>query len=104
MKKNEASRREFLKKSGVLTAASVGLAGGLGISRSAHAQGSDLIKVALVGCGGRGRGAVPDRLDVGDNMKLVAIADAFEFRVKESINAFNAMSGNEKYKELNSRQ
>jgi len=82
MKKNQASRRDFLKTSGVVTAAGVGLASGLGIARSAHAQGSDLIKVALVGCGGRGTGAAKQRLNVGDNVKLVAMADAFEGRAK----------------------
>lgn len=98
MKKNQASRRDFLKTSSVVTAAGVGLASGLGIARSAHAQGSDLIKVALVGCGGRGRGAVPDRLDVGDNVKLVAIADAFERQAKGAADLFNGMNENEKYK------
>ena len=98
MKQNPESRREFLKTSGVLTAAGVGLASGLGIARYAHAQGSDLIKVALVGCGGRGRGAAQDRLDVGDNMKLVAIADAFEGSAKGAAGAFTAMTENENYK------
>ena len=94
MKQNESSRRDFLKTSGVLTAAGVGLTSGLGISRSAHAQGTDLIKIALVGCGGRGRGAVEDRLDVGDNVKLVAVADAFEGSAKGAAGAFSA---NEKF-------
>ena len=98
MKQNESSRRDFLKTSGVLTAAGVGLASGLGIARSAHAQGTDLIKVALIGCGGRGRGAVNDRLDVGDNVKLVAIADAFESNAKGAAGAFAAMTENENYK------
>jgi len=97
MKKNEASRREFLKTSGVVTAAGVGLASGLGISRSAHAQGSDVIKVALVGCGGRGRGAVQDRLDVGDNVKVVAVHDAFEGNAKGAASAFTNMNQDEKY-------
>ncbi len=44
------SRRDFLKGS---TAAAIGL-GALG---NAHAAGSDTIKVGLIGCGGRGRGA-----------------------------------------------
>ena len=98
MQKNEASRRDFLKTSGVVTAAGVGLASGLGISRFAHAQGSDVIKVALVGCGGRGRGAVQDRLDVGDNVKLVAVHDAFEAQAKGAADAFANMNNDEKYK------
>lgn len=34
------------------------LAGTLSVSRSAHAAGDDVIKVALIGCGRRGRGAI----------------------------------------------
>ena len=77
----KTNRRAFLKTSGLL-AAGASMAGTLGISRSAHAAGSDLIKVAMVGCGGRGGSAIMDRLQVEDNMKVVAIADAFEWRVK----------------------
>ena len=98
MNQSQSSRREFMKTSGVLTAAGVGLASGLGIARSAHAQGTDLIKVALVGCGGRGMGAANDRLDVEDNMKLVAIADAFEGSAKNAARGLSAMNENEKYK------
>jgi hypothetical protein len=72
-----SSRRQFLKTSTALTAGAA-LAGGLTITQSAYAQGSDEIKVALVGSGGRGSGAVRNRLQVGDNVKVVAIADAFE--------------------------
>ncbi|MDR1493839.1 MAG: Gfo/Idh/MocA family oxidoreductase [Planctomycetaceae bacterium] len=92
----QATRRDFLKTSGVV-AAGLGAVGGLGIARSAHAQGSDLIKIALVGCGGRGRGAVQDRLDVGDNVKLVAVADVFEGQAKNAANAFKGLNENEKY-------
>jgi len=70
------SRRQFLKTSSVLTAGAA-LAGGLTISQSAHAQGSDQIKLALIGGGGRGTGAIRDRVQVGDNCKVVALADAF---------------------------
>ena len=57
------SRRDFLKSS-TLAAAGVTLAGGLSIARTAHAAGSDQIKVALIGCGGRGTGAAHDCLSV----------------------------------------
>ena len=56
------SRRDFLKSSTV-AAAGVALAGGLSIARSAHAAGSDEIKVALIGCGGRGNGAAANCLE-----------------------------------------
>ena len=73
----KSSRRQFLKTSSVLAAGAT-LAGGLTLSQSAHAQGSDQMKVALIGIGSRGSGAIRDRAQVGDNYKIVAIADAFE--------------------------
>ena len=78
-KKSSPSRREFLKTTGVIATGAT-LASGLTIGRSAHAAGSDLIQLALVGCGGRGGGAIFERLQVGDNVKVVAIADAFQYR------------------------
>ena len=55
------SRRDFLKLS---TATIVGgaLAGSLSIARSAHAAGDDTLKIALIGCGGRGTGAANQAL------------------------------------------
>ena len=72
-----SSRRRFLETSTAFTAGTA-LIGGLSIAQTAHAAGSDEIKVALIGCGGRGSGAIRDRAQVGDNYKVVAIADAFE--------------------------
>ena len=73
----KSSRRQFLKTSGAL-AAGTALASGLTLSQSVHAQGSDQIKIALIGFGGRGSGAIRDRAQVGDNYKIVAIADVSE--------------------------
>lgn len=70
-----ASRRGFLKRSSLLAGAAV--AGSTMLGRSVHAAGSDWIRVALIGCGGRGVGAARNCLDVEDNIKLVAVADAF---------------------------
>ena len=53
-----------------------------------HAAGSDTIRVALVGCGGRGTGAAVNALSVkGGPVKLVAMADVFEARVNRSYRA-----------------
>ena len=73
----QSSRREFLKTSTVLAAGAT-LASGLTIAQSAHAQGSDQMKVALIGCGNRGNGAIRNRAQVGDDHKVVAVADVFE--------------------------
>ena len=78
---NETSRRSFLKNS---TAAVVGgsLAASLGASRMAHAASDDTIKVALIGCGGRGSGAAINAMRADENVKLTVLADVFEDRVQ----------------------
>ncbi|MBN2577414.1 MAG: Gfo/Idh/MocA family oxidoreductase [Pirellulales bacterium] len=79
-----STRREFLKTSSAL-AAGAALAGGLNFARTAHAAGSDLLKVALIGCGSRGKGAAHDILDSCPGVKIVALADAFEDRAKDAL-------------------
>jgi len=76
-----ASRRDFLKTSAAV--AGTALAGGLSVARGAQAAGSDLVKIALVGCGGRGTGAAVEALKnkAHPNVKLIAVADAFRDRV-----------------------
>ena len=71
------SRRTFLKTSTVLSAGAA-FAGGLTLAQTANVAGSDEIKLALVGCGSRGSQAIRDRVQVGDNVKVVAVADAFQ--------------------------
>ncbi len=78
MKKQNNSginRRDFVKTSG-LVAGSMMLAPTL-VSAKAHIDGADTIKVGLIGCGGRGTGAIVQALSSGQNVKLVAMADAF---------------------------
>ena len=71
------SRREFLKGT-TAAAAGIALAGGLDIARTAYAAGSDELKIALIGCGHRGTGAVIDCLTACENVRLVALGDAFK--------------------------
>jgi predicted dehydrogenase len=66
-------------------AAAAGLAGGLSIARSAHAAGSDVLRIGLIGCGGRGSGAAVNALNADKNAKLVAMADIFEDRAKSAL-------------------
>ena len=68
------TRRTFLKNS---TVAATSAAVASQIARSAHAAGSDQIRIALVGCGGRGNGAMENIMKTKGNVKLVAVADAF---------------------------
>lgn len=83
-----SSRRTFIKQSGVALAGAA--ATNLLVSRSAHAAGNDTLKLGLIGCGGRGTGAVGNAFAAESNMNLVAIADAFEDRAKKSIEQLNA--------------
>ncbi|MDO4559297.1 MAG: Gfo/Idh/MocA family oxidoreductase, partial [Planctomycetia bacterium] len=85
-------RREFMKTSAVASATVAGLS----LARSVHAAGSDVLRVGLVGCGGRGCGSVGDTI-AGANavygngkspVKIVALADAFEEKVKNARNSF----------------
>lgn len=76
-----ASRRDFLKGA----AATGGAAAALSIARAAHAAGDDTIKIALVGCGGRGTGACAQALQTKGPIKLVAMADVFADRIDASL-------------------
>ncbi len=74
--KNAESRRRFMKTSSAWIAGGT-LAGGLSLSRAAHAGGDDTLRIALIGCGGRGAGAAAQALQTKGGVKLVAMADAF---------------------------
>jgi predicted dehydrogenase len=77
------SRRELLKTTGRVAAATALTSATIG-PRAFAAQDST-IRVALVGCGGRGTGAASDALSVKNGpIKLVAMADVFEDRLKAS--------------------
>jgi len=68
-------------------AAAGGLATALALTRSVHAAGSDVIKIALVGCGGRGTGAAINALSTKAPVRLVAMHDAFRDRLDSSLKA-----------------
>ena len=76
---NSTSRRDFVKNSTLLAG---GLLAAPLFSNANFFSGSDdVIKVALVGCGGRGTGAALQALLSKQNVKLVAMADAFRDRL-----------------------
>ncbi|MHA4811376.1 Gfo/Idh/MocA family protein [Flavitalea flava] len=78
----DQSRRDFVKKSSLL-AGSVLAAPFL--SRANYFSGADpVIKIALIGCGGRGTGAAVQALSTKQNVQLVAMADAFKDRLDDS--------------------
>jgi len=88
MTTQEPNRRQFIKSSAAITGSTLGSAAFLTLPSPAHAyhaQGSDLIRVGLIGCGGRGTGAARQALQADKNVKLVAMGDMFEDRLNNSL-------------------
>lgn len=77
------NRRTFLKGSGAV--AGTALLSALDPARFAHAAGSDIIKLGLIGCGGRGTGAVSDAMTADSATKFWAAADVFADKVGASV-------------------
>ncbi len=69
-----------------MTAGAGILMGSLPIGSTAHAAGSDTLKVAVIGCGGRGTGAANQALVADEGVKIVAMADAFRDRIDNCYN------------------
>jgi myo-inositol 2-dehydrogenase / D-chiro-inositol 1-dehydrogenase len=76
------NRRTFVKTTG-LAAGSL-LVNPAILSAKAHIDGSDTIRVGLVGCGGRGTGAAVQAILARENTRLVAMGDAFRDQVDKS--------------------
>lgn len=104
MENKNTSRREFVKTSVVLTGGIVGMPL---LSKANFFSGADdTIKVALIGCGGRGTGAAMQACLTKQNVKLVAMADAFRDRIdncyktlmKDDLSDWSGVSGNIKNK------
>jgi len=88
---SSSSRREFMKSTGAVVAAGA-MVGELSIARSANVAGSDVLKIGLVGCGGRGNGAALQALKADKNVKLVAMGDAFEDEIEKSYKTLSTQS------------
>lgn len=82
------TRRQFLKTSASATA--VTALASLDLSRFAHAAGSDIIKVGMIGCGGRNSGAIVQALTADKGARLVAMNDIFMDRIQDKLNHIRA--------------
>jgi len=96
------SRRDFMKQSSLL-------AGGLlampVLSHANFFSGSKgVIKIALIGCGGRGTGAATQALSTKENVQLVAMADAFGDKIGESYNNIKDALGDKAASRLNVKE
>jgi predicted dehydrogenase len=106
-KHNQTSRRQFLKTSAAAATATLLATGGV------HAAGSDTIKVGLIGCGGRGKGAAHDVLHAAKGVEIIAIGDYFETAgdrpgqadrgVKPARDFLLSLNNNERVKELGNK-
>ncbi len=79
----ETSRREFLKTSAVLGGAL--MAPAILTSKGNAAENTKTIRIALVGCGGRGTGAANQALSADKNVVITVMADAFQDRLDSSL-------------------
>ena len=85
---SQTSRRDFMRQGTILAG---GLMAAPLVSNANFFSGADdTIKIALIGCGGRGTGAAMQALLTKQNVKLVAMADAFRDRIDNCYKALNS--------------
>src|SRR4051812_10629529 len=87
---SELSRRNLLKTTATLSAAAMFAKLG---NNFAHAAGADVIKVGLIGCGGRGTGAAAIPPPPAPAVRIVALGDMFPDRLtacRDSLKKENA--------------
>ncbi|MEC3905666.1 Gfo/Idh/MocA family oxidoreductase [Tamlana sp. 2201CG12-4] len=102
MKKKTISRRNFVKESslitgGVLIAPSMMMA-------SPISKKENVLKLAVIGCGGRGTGATAQALKADHNVKLVAMSDAFKDRLDKAYTSLSKIFDSSKIDVPASRQ
>lgn len=85
------NRRDFLKTSAVLTGAAA--LAPLALPGGVHAAGSDVIRIGLIGCGGRGTEAAANAMNAGPDVRLVAMADIFQERLAASLDQLRRTKG-----------
>lgn len=86
---NNPSRREFLKTTTAAGAAAALLSTG----NYAFGQGDKKIRIALIGCGGRGSGAASQALNADTGVELVTMADVVQSQIDGSLAALKGDAG-----------
>ena len=99
MKKD--SRRNFVKKTAALTTGV--LTSTLPIDSFANVSNDKKLKLALVGCGGRGSGAAVQALIADENVELIAMADVFKDRIEKSLEGIKEYFGDTKKINVNEK-
>lgn len=93
-KKTSKSRRKFVKTTTTTTAGLLAMSSPL--RGMVHLGVDPILKVALVGCGGRGAGATVQALTADKNVELIAVADVFQDRIDGALDAINTHFNGEK--------
>jgi hypothetical protein len=91
------TRRDFLKTSSVAaSAAAIGVGyRALAAEQSANVAGSDILKVGMIGCGGRNAGAAVEALSADPGARLVAMCDIFADRVQAKRDEIKRVKGSQ---------
>jgi myo-inositol 2-dehydrogenase/D-chiro-inositol 1-dehydrogenase len=92
-----ASRRDFLKTTAVAAGAAVATQLSL---PAVHAAGSDVIKVGVIGCGGRGSGAAEDVLRSAKGVSIHALGDVFGFQTNGARNRLQGLAQRDEIKQM----
>ena len=85
--KNQLNRRSFVKST-VMTSGAL-LTVPFSLESMANSSNDKKIKLALIGCGGRGTGAAVQALRADKDVELVAMADAFSDQMENSLKAIS---------------
>jgi len=85
-----SSRREFIRNTGAAVAAAATFHVASSARAAAGDSNAEILKVGLIGCGGRGWGAAREALQADPNTRLVALGDTFADRVDDALKRFTA--------------
>jgi predicted dehydrogenase len=83
------NRKDFLKNS-AMAAIPIVAVRGLNLNQAKGKKVENVIRVGLVGCGGRGTGAAVQALNAHPSVRLVALADVFEDKIQETLKLVQA--------------
>jgi len=83
MDDNGLTRRDFIKTASVASMAT--LAGAMSGTGGLFAAGSDTIRIGVIGCGGRGTGAVIDAVNSSAGVEILALYDPFQDRIESCL-------------------
>jgi len=100
LKNDPKARREFIQKTALVSGAI--LTSPLSIEGMSRVHNEKTLKLALIGCGGRGSGAAVQALSADENVELVAMADAFADRLEGSLKTIQEYFEDEKKIEVKS--